>query len=123
MVGMMPSWRAKQKMWDELSLNKTNEEQVVRTICNSHCGGTCEMKVHVRGGRIVRIESGDEGEMSHRLCARGRAYRQRVYAPDRLLYPLKRTGARGAGEFTRVSWDEALETVALRFCCIPRNSR
>jgi len=95
-----------------MSLNKTNEEQVVRTICNSHCGGTCEMKVHVRGGRIVRIESGDEGEMSHRMCARGRAYRQRVYAPDRLLYPLKRTGARGAGEFTRVSWDEALETVA-----------
>ena len=95
-----------------MSLNKTNEEQIVRTICNSHCGGTCEMKVHVSGGRIVRIESGDEGETSHRMCARGRAYRQRVYAPDRLLYPLKRTGARGAGEFTRVSWDEALETIA-----------
>jgi len=70
------------------------------------------MKVHVRGGRIVRIENGGEGESSHRMCARGRAYRQRVYAPDRLLYPLKRVGARGAGEFTRVSWDEALETVA-----------
>jgi anaerobic dimethyl sulfoxide reductase subunit A len=70
------------------------------------------MKVHVRRGRIVRIESGGEGETSHRMCARGRAYRQRVYAPDRLLYPLKRSGARGAGEFTKVSWDEALETVA-----------
>lgn len=95
-----------------MSQNKTNEEHVVHTICNSHCGGTCEMKVHVRGNRIVRIETGDSGEMSHRMCARGRAYRQRVYAPDRLLYPLKRTGARGDGEFTRVSWDEALETVA-----------
>lgn len=94
-----------------MNLNKTNEEQVVRTICNSHCGGTCEMKVHVRGGRIVRIETGGE-ETSHRMCARGRAYRQRVYAPDRLLYPLKRTGIRGAGKFTRVSWDDALETVA-----------
>jgi len=70
------------------------------------------MKVHVSGGRIVRIETGDEGETAHRMCARGRAYRQRVYAPDRLLYPLKRTGARGAGKFTRVSWDEALEIVA-----------
>ncbi len=70
------------------------------------------MKVHVKGNRIIRIESGDEEGMSHRMCARGRAYRQRVYAPDRLLYPLKRTGARGAGEFTRVSWDEALKTVA-----------
>ena len=70
------------------------------------------MKVHVSEGRIVRIETGGEGEESHRMCARGRAYRQRVYAPDRLLYPLKRRGARGAGEFIRVSWDEALETVA-----------
>ena len=70
------------------------------------------MKVHVKGNRIVRIESGDEEETSHRMCARGRAYRQRVYAPDRLLYPLKRTGARGAGEFTRVSWGEASKTVA-----------
>jgi anaerobic dimethyl sulfoxide reductase subunit A len=46
------------------------------------------------------------------MCARGRAYRQRVYAPDRLLYPLKRKGPRGSGEFTRLSWNEALETVA-----------
>jgi len=89
-----------------------HEEKIVRTICNSHCGGTCEMKVHVRSGRIVRIESGGDGETSHRMCLRGRAYRQRVYAPDRLLYPLKRTGRRGSGEFARVSWDEALETVA-----------
>lgn len=95
-----------------MSPDKTNEEQIIRTICNSHCGGICEMKVHVSGGRIVRIESGGEGETSHRMCARGRAYRQRVYSPDRLLHPLRRTGARGAGEFTRVSWDEALETVA-----------
>jgi len=95
-----------------MCLNKPDEEHVIQTICNSHCGGICEMKVHVREGRIVRIESGGEGETSHRMCARGRAYRQRVYAPDRLLYPLKRSGVRGAGEFTRVSWDEALEVVA-----------
>jgi len=70
------------------------------------------MKVHVRDGRIVWVEACDEGETAHRMCARGRAYRQRVYAPDRLLYPLKRTGPRGSGEFARVSWDEGLETVA-----------
>jgi len=87
------------------------EERIVRTICNSHCGGTCEMKVHVRGNKITRIEP-DDREGHPRMCARGHAYRQRVYAPDRLLYPLKRTGERGAGQFTRISWDEALETVA-----------
>ena len=88
-----------------------HEEKIIRSICSSHCGGTCEMKVHVKGNRIVRIEP-EDGEDKPRLCARGHAYRQRVYARDRLLYPLKRTGTRGAGQFTRISWDEALETVA-----------
>lgn len=80
------------------------EEKIIRTVCNSHCGGTCEMKVHVRDGRIVRIEP-VEADDKPKLCARGHAYRQRVYAPDRILYPLKRTGARGTGEFSRISWD------------------
>jgi anaerobic dimethyl sulfoxide reductase subunit A len=95
-----------------MSANKNNQERVVATICNSHCSGACVIKAHVREGRIVRIETDDGEEPQLRACARGRAYRQRVYAPDRLLYPLKRTGARGSGEFTRVSWDEALEAVA-----------
>jgi anaerobic dimethyl sulfoxide reductase subunit A len=89
----------------------TGEEKIIRTLCNSHCGGACEMKVHVRGNRIVRIEADDQDNRP-KMCARGHAYRQRVYAPDRLLYPLKRTGKRGSGAFARVSWDEALETVA-----------
>ncbi len=94
------------------SQHNIEEERVVNTICDSHCGGTCVIRVHARGDRIVRLES-DEGEGAQlRACARGRAYRQRVYAKDRLLYPLKRTGPRGSGEFARVSWDEALETVA-----------
>jgi anaerobic dimethyl sulfoxide reductase subunit A len=87
------------------------EEKIIRSICSSHCGGTCEMKVHVRDNRIVRIEP-DDRPFRPRLCARGHAYRQRVYAPDRLLYPLKRTGLRGSGAFERISWDEALETIA-----------
>jgi anaerobic dimethyl sulfoxide reductase subunit A len=92
--------------------NRTETEKIIRTICNSHCGGLCEMKVHVKGNRIIRIENNDDDDGGVRGCLRGRAYRQRVYAPDRLLYPLKRTGKRGAGEFSRISWDEALETVA-----------
>jgi len=87
-------------------------EQIVYTACGHDCGGRCVLKVHVEQGRIVRIEtdSGDEPQL--RACLRGRAYRQRVYSPDRLQYPMKRVGARGEGRFEKISWDEALDTVA-----------
>jgi len=89
--------------------NKTGRaERIVNTICSSHCGGACPLKVHVRDGVITRLETDDD----YRACLRGRAYRQRVNAPDRIRYPLKRSGERGSGEFTRISWDEALTTVA-----------
>ncbi|MCK9275203.1 MAG: molybdopterin-dependent oxidoreductase [Syntrophales bacterium] len=94
-----------------MTRNNTGKEQIIRTICNSHCGGNCEMQVHVKNGRIIRIEP-DDREGRPRMCLRGHAYRQRVYAPDRILYPLKRTGPRGAGEFSRISWEEALDTIA-----------
>jgi anaerobic dimethyl sulfoxide reductase subunit A len=86
--------------------------QIVYTACSHDCGGRCPLKVHVEQGRIVRLEtdSGDEPQL--RACLRGRAYRQRVYSPDRLKYPMKRVGERGEGKFDNISWDEALDIVA-----------
>ena len=88
------------------------DERVVHTTCASHCGGTCVLRVHIKGGVITRIESDGSDEPQMRACARGRAYRQRVYDPDRLLFPMKRKGARGEGRFERISWEEALDRVA-----------
>ncbi|MDD5288155.1 MAG: molybdopterin-dependent oxidoreductase [Dehalococcoidales bacterium] len=88
------------------------KEETVRTICCSHCGGMCEVNVYVRDNKIVRIEPVSDTQPRHRPCARGRAYRQRVYAPDRLLYPLKRTGERGSGAFARISWEQAIDIIA-----------
>ncbi|MFC1592911.1 molybdopterin-dependent oxidoreductase [Candidatus Omnitrophota bacterium] len=88
------------------------EEKIITTTCSSHCGGTCVLRVHVKDGIITRIETDDADEPQFRACLKGRAYRHRVYAPDRLLYPLRRVGERGKGEFERISWDEALETIA-----------
>jgi anaerobic dimethyl sulfoxide reductase subunit A len=90
----------------------TGAENVVSTTCSSHCGGGCLLKVHVERGLITRIETDDGEEPQLRACLRGRAYRQRVYAPDRLKYPMRRVGARGEGKFQRILWDEALDTVA-----------
>ncbi len=91
---------------------------VVRAGCPAHnCGGRCVLKLFLREGEIVRIETDDRptDEISDpqlRACIRGRAYRRRQYHPDRLKYPMKRTGKRGEGKFERISWDEALDLLA-----------
>jgi len=86
--------------------------RIVYTSCTHDCGGRCLLKVHVKNGVIVRIESDDGEKPEVRACARGRAYRQRVHAPDRLKFPMRRVGARGEGKFERISWEEALDKVA-----------
>jgi len=88
------------------------EERVVSTMCASHCGGSCLLRVHVKDGVITRTETDDGEEPQLRGCWRGRSLTQRIYSPDRVLYPLKRVGKRGEGKFERISWDEALDTVA-----------
>jgi anaerobic dimethyl sulfoxide reductase subunit A len=88
------------------------EMRVVLTSCPHDCGGRCVLKVCVRDGVIVRIETDDGEEPQLRACVRGRAYRQRVYSPDRLKFPMKRVGTRGEGKFERISWGEALDAVA-----------
>lgn len=90
----------------------SKKEEVVTTACSSHCGGRCLLRVHVRNKTIVRIETDDGEEPQLRACLRCRAYRQRIYDPDRLKFPMRRVGERGEGKFRRISWDEALDTVA-----------
>ncbi|MFX1525597.1 MAG: molybdopterin-dependent oxidoreductase [Promethearchaeota archaeon] len=86
--------------------------QIINTGCCHDCGGRCSLKAHVRDGKIVRFETDNGEEPQLRACLRGRAYRQKVYHPNRLKYPMHRIGERGEGKFERISWDEALEIVA-----------
>ena len=95
--------------------------RIVPTVCATHCGGTCLLKVHVADGRITRVETDDGPEPQLRACMRGRALRQRVYSPDRILYPLKRKGPRGAGQFERITWDEALSTISAELQRVRKN--
>ncbi|MCC7167941.1 MAG: molybdopterin-dependent oxidoreductase, partial [Rhodospirillales bacterium] len=95
-------------------------ERIV-TSCAHNCGGRHMLVAHRKNGVIVRLSSDDGRESGGldtpevpqlRACLRGRAYRARLYSPERLLYPMIRVGARGEGRFKRASWDEALELVA-----------
>ena len=95
---------------------KSNQSEydvkIVPTGACYDCGGRCVLKVHVKNGVAIRVETDDGDEPQLRACARGRAYRKQVYSPDRLRFPLKRVGPRGEGQFERLSWNEALDTVA-----------
>jgi thiosulfate reductase/polysulfide reductase chain A len=94
-------------------------EQVIRTYCHG-CGSyraICSVLCHVKDGRFVRVEGDPEAYNAGvrgfaSLCAKGLTGPQFVYAADRLKYPLKRAGAKGEGKFQRISWDEALDTIA-----------
>lgn len=96
---------------------KESAETIMRTSGSHNCGGRCLLQVHVRDGRVVRISTEDDipdtpGKPQLRGCLRCRSYRERLYHPDRLKYPMKRVGKRGEGNFERISWDEALDTIA-----------
>jgi len=91
-------------------------EKTVRTACMPFDGGSCGMLAHVRDGMLVKVEPADFPEPGYRrICARGLVTPKLVYHPDRLKYPLKRVGERGEGKWQRVSWEEALDTIAARF--------
>ena len=93
----------------------TGEEQVIRSHCRL-CHGACGVLVHVSEGVVVKIEGDPESPMSRgSLCAKGLASVQLVYHPDRLRFPLKRAGNKGEGKWQRISWDEALDTIATRY--------
>ena len=96
------------------NMQKVNDDDVtiVNTGCCHDCGGRCVLRAHVKDGKIIRFETDNDEEPQIRACLRGRAYRQRVYNPNRVKYPLRRIGERGEGKFERISWDEALEEVA-----------
>ncbi|MBI4988587.1 MAG: molybdopterin-dependent oxidoreductase [Rhodocyclales bacterium] len=78
-------------------------------VCNIQDGAIA----YVENGRVVKLEGNPEHVSTRgRLCAKGNSGMWYSYDPDRILYPLKRVGARGEGKWKRITWDEALTEVA-----------
>jgi anaerobic dimethyl sulfoxide reductase subunit A len=114
------------------SNNKHQVEDIIRyTTCSEHCFNVCIIKVHIRDGRIWAIEPDDtinhgiareDGHLPDNLidkcmitarpCTKGYAHIRNLNAPNRLQYPMKRVGEKGEGRWQRISWDEALDTIA-----------
>ncbi|MCC6179829.1 MAG: molybdopterin oxidoreductase family protein [Chloroflexi bacterium] len=95
------------------------ELHVLRSVCPHDCPDACGMLVHVRDGRIVRVAGDPEHPVTRgAICGKAARYAERVYGPDRVLYPQRRRGPKGSGAFERISWDEALDLIAERFRAI-----
>ena len=87
----------------------TDAETVTWSACSINCGSRCILRCISKKGRVIRIETDNTGSPTAgaigkdfpqvRACHRGRSIRQRLYAPERLKYPLKRVGKRGEGKF------------------------
>ena len=90
-------------------------ELTVLGACPHDCPDTCSMVTTVQNGIAIKVQ----GNPAHlhtdgALCTKVSRYTERTYHPERILFPLKRTGPKGSGQFERVSWDNALSDIASR---------
>ena len=88
-------------------------KQEILTFCPL-CAGHCSAKAVVEDGKIVSWERDAESGLPSEPCPpfKGLSNMEIATHPDRLQYPMKRAGARGEGKWERISWDEALDTIA-----------
>ena len=86
--------------------------KVIKTACSQNCYDTCGVLAYVKDGKLIKVE-GDPDHPINRgtLCVKEYAYPQRVYNPERIKYPMIRTGERGEGKFERISWDKAFDHI------------
>jgi len=124
----------------ESGSNPHSGDIIKYTSCGYHCFRTCILKVRIRDGVIIACEPDDtinpgiaredgrlpeqvinEGMIQTRPCAKGYAQAQMIYDPLRVKYPMKRVGKRGEAKFERISWYEALDTIAKKLVEIKEN--
>jgi anaerobic selenocysteine-containing dehydrogenase len=90
------------------------------SVCPHDCPSACSLEVEILDDHTIGRVRGAKNQ-SYTLgviCEKVARYAERIHHPERLLYPLKRIGAKGAGEFTRITWDDALHEIGTRFNAI-----
>ncbi|MBW1919322.1 MAG: molybdopterin-dependent oxidoreductase [Deltaproteobacteria bacterium] len=90
------------------------EVRKIRTACRS-CHGGCGVIAHVKDGKVIKVEGDPDSPYSRgTMCSKGLAITQLAYHPDRILHPMKKVD----GRWVRITWDEALDTIATKFQAI-----
>ena len=99
------------------------QRRIVHAACPHDCPDACGVLITVEDGRATRIQGDPKHPVTRGfLCAKVAKYLDRVYSPDRVLYPMRRSkrapkgaGHKGPADFERVSWDTALDEICERF--------
>src|SRR4026207_2254419 len=90
--------------------------QILPSVCTMDCPDTCSLDVEVQDGRVTAIRGSHKNPLTNGfICSKVGSFTKRLYAADRLLHPMKRTGEKGSREFEAIRWDEAVEMICSRF--------
>ena len=98
----------------------TDTREIKDGLCGI-CPAGCWVRAELRDGRLHTVDALPDHPLGT-ICTIGRHSPQVVHDPDRLMHPLRRKGPKGTYDFERISWDEAMESVALRLKAIKAES-
>lgn len=90
--------------------------RTVHSVCALDCPDACSLLIDIdERGHGSRLRGNPDHPVTRGfLCAKVARYLEHEYSPDRLLHPMRRIGAKGEGRFARITWDEALDEIAVR---------
>ena len=96
--------------------------RIARSVCPHDCPSTCALDVEIVDDRTIGRVRGarDDPYTAGVICEKVARYAERIHHPDRLTHPLRRVGNKGAGEWRRITWDEALDEIVARWLEIER---
>ena len=103
------------------SINGNGKTIWIKGACPHDCPDTCATLTEVdpATGQAINFTGDPDHPLTDGwLCAKVRPYLTRVYDPERVLYPMRRVGPKGSGEFERISWESALDEISSRWKAI-----
>src|SRR6478736_6089802 len=104
--------------WDMNQHAKIESKIEIRhSTCPHDCPSACALDVEVVEGRSIGRVRGSKKQTytAGVVCAKVARYAERIHHPERLTYPMRRTGPKGSGQFEPISWDDALDIVGEKF--------
>jgi anaerobic selenocysteine-containing dehydrogenase len=98
-------------------MNQQARIDIRHSTCPHDCPSACALDVEVIAGKTIGRVRGSKLQTytAGVVCAKVARYAERIHHPERVIYPLRRTGPKGSGQFARISWEEALDEIADRF--------